>query len=140
MRGTPQGQKNAVPTTLRKLWPLLFVGDINRSLAFYRDSLGFHVVNKAESDGALFWCRVQRGGCSVMLQQAMPEDGPAEGRGLGVIFYFLCDDVDQMHAELTARGLSLEAPRTAYYGMRQITVPEPDEYNLCFESPIAESR
>jgi predicted enzyme related to lactoylglutathione lyase len=56
-----------------------------------------------------------------------------------VIFYFVCDDADQMHAELTDRGLTLAAPKTAYYGMRQVTVPDPDGYVLCFENPTTEA-
>jgi glyoxylase I family protein len=52
-----------------------------------------------------------------------------------VAFYFVCDDAESMHAELTARGLSLDPPTVAYYGMKQLFVPEPDGYALCFESP-----
>jgi uncharacterized glyoxalase superfamily protein PhnB len=140
MQGPPGTESITAPGPLRELWPLIFVQDIHRSIAFYRDSLGFAVINKAGPDGAAVWCRLQCGGCSLMLQQAEPEDGPAAGRGHGVIFYFLCDDADKMHAELTGRGLSLDAPRTAYYGMRQLTVPEPDGYHLCFESAVNEDR
>jgi uncharacterized glyoxalase superfamily protein PhnB len=123
---------------VRELWPLLFVEDIDRSIAFYRDQLGFTLARQAtDGDGRIFWCRVERGGCSVMLQQAEEaEDGPAEGRGRGVIFYFICDDVDVMHAELARRGMRLDPPKVAYYGMKQLFVPEPDGYELCFESEV----
>lgn len=63
--------------TLRQLWPLLAVDEIERSVNFYRDMLGFNVAGQAESDGKLFWCRLERGGTSIMLQQADEEDGPA---------------------------------------------------------------
>jgi len=83
----------------------------------------------------MFWCSMERGGSAIMLQQAEEEDGPAEGRGRGVSFYFICDDADAIHAELTSRGLQLSPPTIAYYGMKQVVVPEPDGYYLCFESP-----
>jgi len=35
-----------------------------------------------------------------------------------------------------SRGLKLDPPRTAYYGMNQLFVPEPNGYALCFESPV----
>ena len=117
-----------------ELWPLLFVQDIERSISFYCDRLGFQLAHKAESDGKVFWCRVSRQGCSIMLQQAEAEDGPVEQGGRGIIFYFVCHDVVRIYQELTERGLSLEPPRTAYYGMRQVHIPEPDGYSLCFES------
>jgi len=127
-------------TRVRQLQPLLAVQDIDRSIEFYRDRLGFSLVGQADSDGKIFWCRVERDGASVMLQQAEDEeDGPAEGRGRGIIFYFVCDDANAMYSELVSRGLKLDPPRTAYYGMNQLFVPEPNGYALCFESPVISS-
>lgn len=123
--------------TVNELWPLLRVTDIERSIAFYRDQLGFDVVSDAKAEGRTFWCRLKRGSASIMLQQAEAEDGPAEGRGRGVGFFFVCDDADAVYDELTGRGLKLKPPTTAYYGMRQVFVPEPDGYKICFESPCA---
>jgi len=52
-----------------------------------------------------------------------------------VVFYFVCDDADAMYAELSSRGVQLKPPTVAHYGMKQIFVPEPDGYLVCFESP-----
>ena len=119
---------------VRRLWPLLSVQDIERSVQFYRDQLGFALVGRADAQGKMFWCRLERGGASIMLQQAEDEDGPAEGRGRGVAFYFVCDDADAIYAELSSCGLQLDPPKVAYYGMKQLFVPEPDGYCICFES------
>jgi catechol 2,3-dioxygenase-like lactoylglutathione lyase family enzyme len=119
---------------VRQLWPLLFVRDIDKSVRFYRDELGFVLANQAEAHGRMFWCRLERGGAAIMLQQAEEEDGPAEGRGRGVAFYFISEDADAMHVELTSRGLRLDRPKVADYGMKQLFVPEPDGYSICFES------
>ena len=120
--------------TIRQLWPLLWVRDIRRSIAFYRDRLGFAVVGQADTDGKLYWCRLERDGASLMLQQAEAEDALAESPGNGVSFYFVCDDVDGLYAELSSRGLQLQPPTVAYYGMKQLAVPEPDGYAIWFES------
>jgi uncharacterized glyoxalase superfamily protein PhnB len=124
-------QTNAV----QELWPLLVVADLQRSITFYRDQLGFSVISEAISEGRTFWCRLKRGGASIMLQQAEAEDGSAEGRRRGVAFYFVCDDVDPVYLDLLARGLKLDPPSVAYYGMKQVYVRDPDGYELCFESP-----
>ena len=123
---------------LHELCPLLLVEDMERSIAFY-ESLGFRLAHDADSNGKRFWCRLERDSCALMLQQAEPEDGSLAGRGRGVVFYFICDDADHLYGELKAQGLRLAAPKTAYYGMRQVTVPEPDGYALCFESPVNEA-
>src|SRR5258707_11156173 len=71
---------------VRQLWPLLTVQEIGRSVEFYCDRLGFAVVGRADSEEKMFWCRLERDGASLMLQQAEDEDGPATGRGPGVTF------------------------------------------------------
>jgi uncharacterized glyoxalase superfamily protein PhnB len=124
----------AQATSIRHLWPLLAVRDINRSVDFYQNKLGFSVAGRAEADGRLFWCRVERGGASIMLQQADDEDGPAESWGRGVTLYFVCDDADAMHAELVSLGVQVQPVSVAEYGMKQLFVPEPDGYAICFES------
>ena len=121
--------------TVRQLWPLLAVEDIDRSIDFYQNTLRFTIVGRAEAAGRLFWCRLERGGASIMLQEAEDEDGPAEGRGRGVAFYFVCDDVERLYAELSSRGILLDPVTVAEYGMKQLFVPEPDGYSVCFESP-----
>jgi uncharacterized glyoxalase superfamily protein PhnB len=126
--------------TVRQLKPLLAVADIQRSVEFYRDRLGFTLTGEAENEGKMFWCSMERGGSAIMLQQAEDEDGPAEGRGRGISFYFICDDADAIYAELTSRGLHLSPPSIAYYGMKQVVVPEPDGYYICFESPVASGK
>ena len=129
----PGAEPNVI---VQELWPLLSVADITQSIAFYRDQLGFSVISDAKNNDNVFWCRLKRGGASIMLQQAEAEDGPADSNGRGVVFYFVCDDVDALYADLTKRGLDLNPPTTAYYGMRQVFVPEPDGYSICFESQV----
>jgi uncharacterized glyoxalase superfamily protein PhnB len=121
---------------LTELVPLLFVEKIADSVEFY-EKLGFEIVMRWESEeGTLGWCRLNRDSAGVMLQQACEEDGPAEGRGHGVAFFFICDDVDVLYAELTARGLSFKPPETAFYGMKQVFLNDPDGYQLCFQSAV----
>jgi uncharacterized glyoxalase superfamily protein PhnB len=130
-----------MPATIQELVPLLFVEDIIRSAAFYQQRLGLELTMKWEPAGKLSWCRLERGGAALMLQQALPEeDGPAEGRGRGVGFYFNCDDANAMCAVLSSRGLAVAAPQASFYGMNQLFVKDPDGYELCFQSVIERAR
>jgi len=120
---------------VQQVWPLLAVEDVERSLDFYQNMLGFTVVGRADAAGRLFWCRLERGGASIMLQQADEEDGAPRERGRGVTLYFVCDDVERLHAELSSRGARVAPVTVTDYGMKQLFVPEPDGYSVCFESP-----
>jgi len=127
-----------VQAEVQAVWPLLFVEDIEKSIAFYRDRLGFELVGEAKDAGQVFWARLKRGGASIMLQQTEPgaedEEGLPGQRGQGVAFYMICSDANAMYDELMQRGLDIDPPTMAPYGMNQLFVPEPDGYALCFES------
>lgn len=119
---------------ISELVPLLYVDDVELSVAFYRDRLGFRLALAWEPEGQLTWCRLERDGAAVMLQQACEEDVPADQRGRGVGFFFNCDDAETLYRQLTARGLSVAPPQLAFYGMNQVFVTDPDGYELCFQS------
>ena len=125
---------------IRELVPLLFVEDITYSVAFYRDKLGFAITMSWEPEGKLGWCRMERDGVAIMLQQACEEDGPAAGRGHGVEFFFICDDAAKLHAGFVTNGLTVAPPKLAFYGMNQVFVSDPDGYALCFQSASSSSQ
>ena len=128
----------SMPPRLLELAPLLYVDDIQRSVDFYCQMLGFTVSARWEPEGKLAWCRLERDGVPLMLQQANEEDAPAASRGRGVVFFFQCNDAGTLHAELSSRGLPLSPPEAAFYGMNQVFVKDPDGYELCFQNAIAD--
>lgn len=122
---------------LHELVPLLFVDDISHSVAFYVDQLGFEMKLKWEPKGKLSWCRLERGNTALMLQLAIPdEDGTAKERCTGIGLFFNCDDAQTIYEELLSKGLSLEPPCVAFYGMNQLFVKDPDGYELCFQNQV----
>lgn len=123
---------------LHELAPLLIVAAMSRSLTFYRDQLGFQITQEWSPDDQLAWCRLERDGVSLMLQQACDEDGPAEGRGRGVVFYISCADASAEYERLQASGVNVAPPQVAFYGMNQLVVTDPDGYELCFQNPVAD--
>jgi catechol 2,3-dioxygenase-like lactoylglutathione lyase family enzyme len=123
------------PGGVRQLWPLLHVRDIERSIRFYVDSLGFELAGQAASNGQVFWCRLERGGATLMLERRPRGLELRSPPAPEVALYFVCDDVDAMAREFAERGVEMGPPTDAYYGMRQIFVPDPDGYAVCFESP-----
>ena len=56
--------------SLQTIWPLIWVTDMESSLAFYRDGLGFQMVASWEGPYGIAWCRLTRGPVSLMLQVA----------------------------------------------------------------------
>ena len=81
----------------------LFVADPLRSLNFYRDVLGFQVVQIIRHEIA--WLKL--GDAEVVLRPGKSrDDAPAYARSLqGLVLY--CDDLDATLASLQSRGLEV---------------------------------
>ena len=124
---------------VRMAMPLLYVQDMERSRAFYCEALGFTLTNRWDPEGKLSWCELTLEGARIMLQRAEAEDlqGLAKGNS-DVALFFLCEDVDLLHEQIRARGLQPDAPSNAFYGMRQLTLTDPDGRRICFEHSLKE--
>jgi uncharacterized glyoxalase superfamily protein PhnB len=128
--------------------PLLAVFDVPRSIAFYRDALGFEVTNTSKPfTGAkddYGWAMLRINDVRLMLNN-MYEDNirpaaPDQARVTShadTIIYFTCRDVDGAYATLRAQGIAASEPKIAYYGMKQTYVTDPDGYTLCFQWPAS---
>jgi catechol 2,3-dioxygenase-like lactoylglutathione lyase family enzyme len=107
---------------------VLAVPDLERSGGYFRDVLGFR-IDWAEMDG---WRLAVRDGVRVMLGHC-PDETPAADIGAHSWFgYLAVEDVDALHAELTARGAACSAPKDQPYGMREIIVTTIDGHRLVF--------
>jgi len=127
--------------------PLLAVFDVPRAIAFYRDGLGFEVVNTSKpfTDGKddYGWAMLRLNGIELMVNN-MYEDNirptePDPARAAAhadTIIYFACRDVDGAYATLRAKGIAASQPKVAYYGMKQTYASDPDGYKLCFQWPV----
>src|SRR5262245_47859696 len=118
--------------------PFFMVRDIDASARFYVDSLGFAMTHRWIDEGKLRWCWLCRGGAAVMLQEFWKEGPHASapnGRlGEGVSTYFLCENAVALYRELTSRSVPAKRPFVGN-GMWVTGVPDPDGYQLLFESP-----
>jgi catechol 2,3-dioxygenase-like lactoylglutathione lyase family enzyme len=130
---------------LSNLVPLLQVYDMNESIAFYRDLLGFEIVRHSPeieaAEGRYFhWAWLSHGDASLMLNTAHdanerpPARDLARDRGHDDIgLYMICADIDAAFAGLTALGVALEPPSGTPYGMRQLSLRDPDGYGISLQ-------
>src|SRR5215475_2134685 len=76
--------------------PFFGVSNIEESVRYYVDGLGFEMTNQWIDDGKLRWRRLERGGAALMLQEFWKEGHHAnvpEGKlGEGVLIYVTAED------------------------------------------------
>lgn len=125
---------------VRGVSPLIQVFDMPTSLAFYRDKLGFRVTGDSGQGDNSGWVMLELGNATIMLNTAYDDDErpdkPDPQRIDGhqdTCIYFGCPDVDAAYEHLRANGIEAEPPAVAPYGMKQLYVRDPDNFNLCFQ-------
>src|ERR1700761_6986815 len=120
---------------VQQVVPFFWVANIEASLRFYVDGLGFRRTNQWIVDKKIRWCWLQLGGAALMLQE-YGSNSPLhnEKLGQGVSVCFQCRDALAIYHEIRARGLE---PKTPFVGnnMWVTILTDPDGYKLDFESP-----
>ena len=118
--------------------PFFWVHDLEASLRFYIDGLGFTKTIEWVDDGKLRWCWLELGGAAVMLQEfwqsGQHRNVTTDKLGAGVSINFICKDALALYKEFKARGVDAMRP---FVGNRMWVThaADPDGYNLYFESP-----
>ncbi len=129
--------------------PVLHVKDVDASLRFYIDQLGFTSPWRYDEDGRAYVAQVERQGCALILANTWPEK-----IGKGLIFISLnvatnvetnvepnveaatreaaVAAVDALRAELEAKGVPVKDGSWSY---RLLVVDDPDGNQLFFNYP-----
>ena len=116
---------------------VLHVTDVEVSLRFYLDLLGFTSPWRYEEDGRANVAQVERQGCALILANTWQEKA-----GKGLIFISLNVEpetreaaiaaLDTLRAELEAKGVSV---KDGSWGYRILVVTDPDGNQLFFNYP-----
>jgi catechol 2,3-dioxygenase-like lactoylglutathione lyase family enzyme len=118
--------------------PFFGVTDIQASLRFYVDGLGFAMTHRWEPEGRLRWCWLELGGAALMLQEYVKAGHgglrPEGVLGEGVSICFMCRDALAIYHDARARGLKPSRPFVGN-AMWVTSLRDPDGYRLDFESP-----
>ncbi len=112
--------------------PGFTVNDLQRSLAWYRDVLGFVVEERWEQDGKLTGVSLRAGDVNFMIGQDDWKKGRDRSKGEGFRLYCTtAQDVDVLAKKIEARGGRLDQePRDQPWGMRDFALTDPDGFKL----------
>lgn len=116
---------------------VLHVTDVEASLRFYVNQLGFTSPWRYEEDGKVRVAQTERQGCMLILSDQWPEKV-----GKGLIFISMnveqntraaqVDALDALRAELEAKGVPV---KEGSWGYRLLIVDDPDGNQLFFNYP-----
>ena len=126
--------KTEPDSNVRQAVPFFMVSNIEASLRFYVEGIGFKRTNQWIVEDKIRWCWLELEGASHMLQEYRPGKVPSNKRGEGVSICFQCKDAIAIYREAVARGLQPQRPFVGN-SMWVTILHDPDGYTLDFESP-----
>jgi catechol 2,3-dioxygenase-like lactoylglutathione lyase family enzyme len=118
--------------------PFFIVGDVSRTIAFYRDRLGFTATFQSSEEDP-FFAVLNRGGAQLMVKsdstlEALPN--PVRHPWMRWDAYVHVPDPDALAAELAGRGVSFATPlENNEDGLRGFEIADPDGHILYFGRP-----
>jgi uncharacterized glyoxalase superfamily protein PhnB len=129
------GGESTEPLNAQSLQASLTVADIGRSLAWYRDVLGFGMTREFEREGRLFAVSLIAGTVRILLTQ---DDGKRGDRVKGEGFSLqltTSQDIDALAERATRAGATLDTPPESAWGVRVFRLRDPDGFRWVISSP-----
>ena len=126
-----------MPYQLSSITPNLIVADVERSLAFYRDVLGFTVEQTVPDAPPLVFAVVRSGPVEVYLNAPGPavEEYPAfKDRPIGgtLTLFIRVAGIRAAYDELKARVNVVMPLEKKWYGVTEFACTDPDGYVITF--------
>ncbi|MFI5180062.1 MAG: VOC family protein [Thermoanaerobaculia bacterium] len=122
--------------------PSFTVNDLGKSLAWYRDVLGFEVEERFEREGTLVGVGLRAGDVFLMLGQDDWKKGRDRKKGEAFRLYFMTTgDVDAIAKRIRAAGGTLDKePQDQSWGMRDFSLTDPDGFKLTIAVELKKRR
>lgn len=131
-------EKRKQPETLRlrSAMPTFTVRDLEKTVAWYRDVLGFTTVDEYRDGDKLVGASLRAGDVSFMFGQDDFEKGTDRVKGVGFRIYCeTAQDIDQIAADIQSRGGTLLSEPTDHpWGTRDFAVEDPDGFKISISS------
>jgi catechol 2,3-dioxygenase-like lactoylglutathione lyase family enzyme len=126
-----------MPHQLKKLTPNIIVGNVERSLAFYRDVLGFSVTTTVPDASPYVFAIVQSGAVEIFLNAPGPataEYPSFKNRPIGgtLTLFIEVAGVREAHAALAGRVKVVMPLEKKWYGSTEFAFEDPDGYVITF--------
>lgn len=126
-----------VRSNVKQAVPFFMVKNIDSSIKFYVNGLGFSMTERWVVQGKLKWCWLVIDNAALMLQEINSEAGNANLQeakaGDGAEVFFICEDALAIYDKIVLNGI---LPSEPFVGNKMwvVSLQDPDGYKISFES------
>ena len=121
-----------------ELNPAITASDIQKSIKFYTEGLGFEIVHKMENEGKLQYAAMRAGSASLGVGQDDFAKGNDRKKGVGLRIWITTSmDITALAAKAAASGIKIdEGPAALPWGPMAFAVTDPDGFKITVCAPM----
>lgn len=111
----------------------------DRSLAFYRDALGWQVQAAWGGDGAPRGAQLSGGGVAIVIAEQHAAEDRSWSHGINgrrPTLHLRVADLDARFAQMPSEAKVVVPPERTHWGTRWFVVRDPDDNLIAFEQPL----
>jgi hypothetical protein len=120
--------------TLKACIPVIPSADLDKSLRFWVDGLGFQVESEMRAEGRLIFCMLRREQLWLMLNQRAGTPSKPESYE-GIRLYWTPSDLHETRRHLQQLGYAVSEIENRDYGQVEFFLTDDDGYAHCFGVP-----
>ena len=130
-----------VPNPFIDLVPMLMCADVQASIRFYTDVLGFEVTGRDDDVGASGFASLANGRARLMLASGtyVPKAAKVDGSYPQSNYYFYIDNAEGLRQAVLDRGWQATACVKRFYGLLEFEVVDPEGHVLLFGQDLLEA-
>lgn len=125
--------------TVHSCIPVIPSADLDRSLRFWVEGLGFHVDSEMREGGRLIFCMLRNANLRFMLNQRAGTAVRPENYH-GIRLYWAPSDIRHTRQRLQDLGYRPSELEVREYGQTEFFLEDDDGYSHCFGVPTSSLR
>lgn len=122
---------------MKQMTPNLMVENVNQTVDYYKNVLGFELVMSVPQAGIFNWAMVKQGEVHLMFQERgniieeypIFKDRPIGG---GLTFYIKVDDVEELYKKIKNSVSIILDLHTTFYGTVEFAIQDINGFILTF--------
>lgn len=122
---------------MKKLTPNLMVADVNKTIDFYKNILGFETIITLPEEGTFQWAMMKNGNVELMFQskENLSKEIPElESKEIGgsLTLYIDVADIKALYEKVKDKVTKVQDMHTTFYGSQEFAIKDIDGYILAF--------
>ncbi len=128
----------------KKMTPNLMVENVNRTIGFYTDVLGFELLTTVPEEGHFDWAMMRKDGVELMFQARSSLGGelPALAEapiGGSLTFYTEVTGLRELYEQLKGQVEIVQDWHTTFYGTQEFAFRDCNGYIIGFSEALEQS-